>query len=97
MPTSVTGQPLQILWTAHVIKRLQGHIVHLDPNRTPPIVLIFTEQRMRLGQTPEPIGGPEMFRVSEDVENGADVRGGGREEAEEEGKEGDIAFVADMI
>jgi len=42
------------------------------------------------------VGRPEVLGITHEVEDGGEVRRGGREEAEEEGEEGNVAWVADV-
>lgn len=52
---------------------------------------------MRRRQTAEAVGRPQVFRVVQEVEDRAKVRRVCWKEGVQEGEEGEVAFVTDMI
>ena len=81
----------------HLVERRKRDVVHLDPDRTLPVVLALAELGVRRGQAAEAVLRPEMLRVAQQVEDWAEVGRVRRKEAEEEREEGEVAFVADMV
>ena len=79
------------------MQRRQREVVHLDPDRTLPVVLALTELWVRRGKAAKAVLRPEVRRVAQELEDRAEVRRVGREEREQEGEEREVAFVADVV
>ena len=97
----------------HIVERLERHVVHRDPDRASPVaarrrqlsapsdpsdaLLALPEERRRFGQAADAIVAPDLFRVAQEVEEGAEVGRIAREEAEQEREERDVARMADVV
>lgn len=79
------------------MQRAEREVVHLDPDRALPVVLALPELRVRRGEAAEPVWGPEVRRVAEEVEDRAEVWGVCGEQREQEGEEREVALVADVV
>lgn len=55
------------------------------------------EKRRRLGQAADAIVAPDLLRIAKEVEQGAEMGRIGREEAEQEREEGDVARMTDVV
>lgn len=74
----------------------QSEVVHWHPDRSFPVVFTLTEELVRGGKRPDTEIGPQVLRVLDEVKNGLEMCGGWFKEAEQEGEEGDVSFVADV-
>lgn len=79
------------------MKRLEGHVVDRNPDRTTPVVLALPEEFVALCKTSDAVARPQVFGVLDVFEDGVEVRRVGRKETKEEGEDGDVAFVADVV
>lgn len=79
------------------MQRAEREVVHLDPDRTAPVVLALPEERVRLAERPQSERGPEMLGVAEELQGRAEMGRVGREERKHKGEEGDVAAVADVV
>ena len=62
-----------MVWSAFYIvsmERVQQEIVHVDPNRTTPIVFILAIVRILLGKGANTVWRPNLIRIMNHVQNG---------------------------
>jgi len=74
----------------------EGEVVDVDPDGAAPVVLVRAVVFVREAEAADAVGGPEFGRVGYEVEDRFEARAVGREEAGEEGEDGDVALVADV-
>jgi hypothetical protein len=77
---------------SYVVQSAEDEVVHLHPDWASPIILALGVMWIGDAQRPDSKRGPEFLRVAEDVEDASEVWGVGREEAEHQGKYGDVTL-----
>lgn len=83
--------------TTNLVQSTQSKVVHLNPDWPLPVVLALSELRMRCRQATKAVGRPEIVRIAHQIEDGAKVGRVGWEQGVQEGEEGEVTFVTNMV